>query len=101
MADTSALLINENAVPRSPDGEQESTFQAAVNYFQDHLEEFLGEYEGRYVAIVKGQVVDSDQDWELLARRMYKGWGHQSIFMPKVERERRVVQVLGYETVRL
>jgi predicted RNase H-like HicB family nuclease len=68
-------------------------FEDAIAFFESHKEELLKAYEGKYVAIIDGKVVDSDEDGVALPLRVYKKYGYKAIYMPKVERERRIVHI--------
>lgn len=62
-------------------------FHEAVAFYRANKERLLQEYEGKFVAIMGGQVVDSDENFPRLAERVYQKFGYQDIFMPKVDRE--------------
>ena len=65
------------------------SFERSIAFFEKHRHELLRDYEGKFIAIIRDQVVDSDADWEVLARRVYQRLGYGDIFMPKVERQPR------------
>lgn len=44
----------------------------------------LATYEGLYVAIVNGQVVDSDRDERTLVQRVYQTFGYQPLYVQYV-----------------
>lgn len=69
------------------------SFEAARAFFEQHRDELLKDYEGKSIAIIAGKVVDSDVDRIALAHRVYEKYGYKAIYMPKVERTRRVVQI--------
>ena len=50
-------------------------------------EQLLSQYEGQYVAIHKGQVVDHDSDKLRLGLRVYRQFGYQPIYVQLVTRE--------------
>ena len=74
-------------------GEGGSSFQADWAYYQENRDRLLKEYGGRYVAIVDRTVVDSDDEFETLAKRVYATHGYRPIVMTQVEAEPRVVSV--------
>lgn len=49
-------------------------------------EAMLQQYEGQYVAVYEGKVVDSDQDKVALALRIYRTYGYVPIFVHLVSR---------------
>ncbi len=51
------------------------------------------EYAGRFVAILKGRVVDKDSDERELVRRVYAKYGYVVVYIDKVQREKRVLEV--------
>jgi hypothetical protein len=51
------------------------------------------EYSGKFVAIYGGEIVDQDEDNRELARRVYSEHGYAPIYIGKIERERRVVEM--------
>ena len=69
------------------------SFEDAVAYFEDHRQALLKTYEGKYIAIIDRQVVDSDSSWEALALRVYTRYGYKDIFMPKVEQHAQTVHI--------
>lgn len=68
-------------------------FREARVYFETHRESLLIQYEGKYVAILNGRVIDSDTDFSQLAERVYRREGYRDIFMPRVERRPSVLMV--------
>jgi hypothetical protein len=44
----------------------------------------LEEYEGKYIALLKGEVYDSDTDFSTLAKRVYDKLGYNAVFMTRV-----------------
>ena len=44
-------------------------------------------YEGQYVALYQGRMVEHDGDDEELAQRMYEKWGDVPFYIAKVEKE--------------
>lgn len=66
----------------------ESVFDSDVRFYKEHFHQLLSMYEGKFIALVAGQVVDSDVDFSRLAERVYAKFGYRDIFMPKVEEPR-------------
>ncbi|MBI2906307.1 MAG: hypothetical protein HYX92_01485 [Chloroflexi bacterium] len=57
-------------------------FEEALEYFREHRDEIISRYEGNYVAILNGEIVDSDQERVRLAERVYKRFGYRHLYMP-------------------
>ncbi len=74
--------------------EEQSSFDSDVQYYKEHLSEFLAKYKGKYVAIINKDVVDCDVSFHDLATRVYAKYGYKDILMPKVEPEH-VVRIHG------
>ena len=62
-------------------------FENAVAWFERNRESLLRKHPGDYVAIIDGEVVDHDADFEALAIRVFARLGARSVFMPRVERD--------------
>jgi hypothetical protein len=56
--------------------------------------ELLQRYEGQYVAIYQGKVVDNDQDKVALALRVYQTYGYVPIFVHQVSRQKPVTRFI-------
>ena len=67
---------------------EDSVFDRDVQFYKEHFRQLLPVYEGKYIALVNRQVVDSDPDFSRLAERVYSKFGYRDIFMPKVEEPR-------------
>lgn len=65
--------------------------EAFLRIKNDFLEREM--YVGQFVAIHEGQVIDHDTDIVELASRVYRGHGYVPIYMDKVEREDKVVEL--------
>lgn len=76
--------------PEPPKGERE--YQA----FLCLLPELLATYEGRYVAIHNGQVVDSDADDAALILRVQAEVGYVPLYVGLVTRQQPIVRVPHY-----
>lgn len=55
-------------------------------------------YEGKYVAILHGKVIDSDQDKVKLAERVYENQGYIPIFFGCIGPQRTVETISGVVT---
>src|SRR5262245_10672141 len=79
--------IFEVELPLNHDSETDDRFEAEKRAFEAMREQLLGQYEGQYVAIRKGQVVDHDSDKLQLGLRVYRQFGYQPIYVQLVTRE--------------
>jgi cell division protein FtsZ len=61
-------------------------FQEAKAFFEARRRKLLDKYEGKYIAILNKEVIDADDDFSLLAERVYSRYGYKDIYLPKVER---------------
>ena len=68
-------------------------FQEAKKYFQENTAQILGKYKGEFIAILDNAVVDHDTEFSELAKRVCEKFGYQSIYMPFVESEPRVLRI--------
>lgn len=64
-----------------------SEFEVARRYFKAHHAQIVKQYEGQYVAILNGEIVDYDRHWEELSERTYRRFGDKNLFMPYVSRK--------------
>jgi|SRR5215813_2015788 len=67
--------------------ESDDLFEAEKSAFEAMREKLLVQYEGQYVAIYKGQVVDHDSDKLRLGLRVYSQFGYQPIYVQLVTSE--------------
>ena len=79
--------IFEVELPLNYASESDDLFEAEKRAFEAMREQLLSEYEGRYVAIHKGRVVDHDSDKLRLGLRVYRQFGYQPIYVQLVTRE--------------
>jgi hypothetical protein len=68
-------------------------FQQAMAFFKANQQKLLSKYEGKYIAILNGEVVDADGDFSILAERVYSRYGYKDIYMPKVERKKTILHI--------
>lgn len=71
----------------------EEKFATEKHFLEKHKTELLKEYENKFIAIVNNEVVDSDEDFPALAKRVYKKFGYKDIFMPKLTKEREILHI--------
>lgn len=55
--------------------------------YEQHKEEILGRYEGQYVAVLNGTVIDSDGDYGRLAERVFARLGRRVVLLIRATRE--------------
>lgn len=67
--------------------------ELAKKYYTEHKESLLKKYKGKYIAILNNKIVGSDKDFSELAERIYKKFGYQTIFMPFVMEQERIVRI--------
>jgi hypothetical protein len=70
-----------------------ATFQEDLAYFNSHREELLRDYRGKWIAIIRGTVVDTDDEFAALAQRVYSKYGYRAILMTRVETETPLVNL--------
>ena len=68
-------------------------FQEAKKYFEENKAQILEKYKGNFISILDNAVVDHDTEFSKLAKRVYEKFGYQSIYMPFVESEPRVLRI--------
>lgn len=68
-------------------------FQEGKAFWEANRQKLLDKYEGKYIAILNREVVDTDDDFSILAERVYSRYGYKDIYMPKVERKRTILHV--------
>jgi cell division protein FtsZ len=68
-------------------------FQEAKAFFEANRRKLLDKYEGNYIAILNKEVIDVDDDFSLLAERVYSRYGYKDIYMPKVERKGTILHI--------
>lgn len=68
-------------------------FQEGKAFFEANQQKLLDKYEGKYIAILNREVVDTDDDFSILAERVYSRYGYKDIYMPKVERKRTILHI--------
>jgi PHD/YefM family antitoxin component YafN of YafNO toxin-antitoxin module len=86
--------------PPEPQDEKLRTFYEDKEMFQRLLSELLKTHKGKFVAVFHGQIVDVDSDLGTLARRVYKKYGYQPIYMDEVLEEPRVYEFPSPEIIR-
>jgi len=72
---------------------EEQILGLAKKYFEENKKNLLKKYQGKYIAILNNQVIDSDRDFSRLAARVYKVYGYQTIYMPLVDGKKIVMKI--------
>ncbi|MFH1258850.1 MAG: DUF5678 domain-containing protein [Elusimicrobiota bacterium] len=62
-------------------------------YFEANKKDLLKKYQNKYIAIFNNKVVGSDKDFPKLAERIYKKYGYQTIYIPFVSEQKRIVKI--------
>jgi hypothetical protein len=86
-------LSPSSAAPISGVFEREK--QAFLNMRADLLSD--ANYRGKFVAVLNGEIVDYDENEAELARRCYKKHGYVPMYMTKVDRTERVLEMSSPE----
>ena len=71
----------------------EDDLDLGMDWYAKNRSRLVRQYDGKYVAILDGRVIDHDRDFEALAARVFKRVGVRSVFMPRVQAGERPVQV--------
>ena len=69
---------------RGTPSEAEAKFACERQAFWAMHAQLVSRYEGKYVAVLNGQVVDSDIDERALVQRVYQKFGYQPIYVQLV-----------------
>lgn len=62
-------------------------------WYEEHKEELLERYPGRYVAIKNQRIIDQDADFGALARRVFSAAGPRPVLMPRCVADERVIEI--------
>ena len=85
---TEELEVEKPIIPKDA-----SILEVAKKYYVEHKEILLEKYKGKYIAILNNKIVGSDKDFSKLAKRVYKKYGYQTIYMPFVGGKDRIVRI--------
>ncbi len=80
-------------IDTEPKFDDKNVFDLGKKYFETNKKDLLKKYQNKYIAILNNKVIGSDRDFSKLARGVYKKYGYQTIYMPFVEIEERVVKI--------
>lgn len=78
--------------------------QQAKQWHKLHKEKILKDYKGKYIAVIlnprkgihtplKEGIIGSSKDFHELATKVYKKYGHRTIYMPFVDIKERVIRI--------
>ena len=73
--------------------DDKTILELGKRYFEQNKETLLKKYQNKYIAIFNNRVVGSDKDFSKLAERIYKKFGYQTIYMPFVSEQKRIVKI--------
>ena len=79
------------ATKRSRD--EEIQFERSREYYSKNFRSILTQYEGYFIAIIDDEIVDSDEEFSELAKKVYAMFGYRDIFMPRVVREPETIKL--------
>jgi len=64
----------------------EAIIRREMKWYEEKKEDYLKNYEGKYIALLNGELLDSDVAISELAKRVYEKYGYIAIFIPLVTR---------------
>jgi len=73
--------------------DDKTVIELGKKYFQANKKNLLEKYQNKYIAILNNKVVGFDKDFSKLADRVYKKFGYQTIYMPFVSEQKRIVKI--------
>jgi hypothetical protein len=76
--------INISAMPWLREDLEDAPFWKEVSAFNQLPQSLVDEYYGKYVAVYRGNIVDSDDDEGELALRFYRTFGYVPVYIHKV-----------------
>lgn len=95
MANPFEVLEQETvlSIPHQPS--EDELLDSWEKYLEEHWDDLVAQYKGKYVAIWNGEVYADDKDLAALADRVYADLGYQPIFMPYIGKQRKVAEFLS------
>ena len=79
--------ISISAMPWLREDLEDAPFWKEVSAFNQLPQSLVDEYFGKYVAVYRGNIVDSDNDEGELALRFYRTFGYVPVYIHKVGTE--------------
>lgn len=92
-ADVETTDINISAMPWLREDLEDAPFWKEVSAFNQLPQSQVDEYFGKYVAVYRGNIVDSDNDEGELALRFYRTFGYVPVYIHKVGTEDGLVDI--------
>lgn len=87
-AQSSAVLnLRSNEVIRHLYAERDAYLRMKAKLLADPR------YADKFVAVLKGEVVDADSDERELVRRVYGNYGYVVVYVEKVQEEKRILEI--------
>jgi len=71
----------------------EDKLKVEINKFESNKTTYLEKYEGKYIALIDGEVVDFDENFSILAKRVFTKYDYRPIYMPLVTKEKRKIRI--------
>ena len=87
-----AAQLKPSPVPKE---HQEREFEEAQRWFEEHRDEITRAYDGKYIAILQGEVVDSAESRLELSDRIWPRYGLRPFFMPYVTSQPEKPRTIG------
>jgi len=86
--------INISAMPWLREDLEDAPFWREVSAFNQLPQSLVDEYYGKYVAVYRANIVDSDEDEGELALRFYRTFGYVPVYIHKVGTEDGLIDIL-------
>ncbi len=89
------FLARETQAPEATLDWEKATerVRAERRAYEEQKEEILSGYEGQYVAILNGSVIDHDSEYGRLAARVYARLGRTAVLLTRATRERETARI--------
>ena len=93
-----AFWLAKPPIEKQPDklrikSDEEISLEREREMYERNKEHYLSNYEGKYIALLSGVVLDSDKDFSNLAKRVFEKNGYKPIYMPLVTREEKEYKI--------
>jgi len=63
--------------------------------YEQNKAKYINDYDGKYIVLQNGIVLDSDFSFSELAKRVYTNFGYKAYFMPLVSKEDKTYKVIS------
>lgn len=91
--DISRKKTEELEAEREIPADDKTILGLGKKYFEANKKDLLKKYQNKYIAILNNRVMGSDKDFSKLAGRVYKKFGYQTIYMPLVSEQKKIVKI--------